>query len=75
MAEILHMPAPPKRAGRRRTHPVPNMRIAGVLEFHGAHPTPEDELADYQACVKQAARGLLMAVEAIRTLDRKYHKD
>lgn len=73
MAEILHMPLQPRRkAGRRRIHPAPNVPMGAIFDFPRAHPTLEDQMADYAACVEEAARGLLMAIRAVTALHRKY---
>ena len=73
MAEILHMPSLPRRkTGRRRLHPAPNVPMGDILDFPGVHPTLEDQMADYAACVEEVGRGLLIAIRAVTALHRKY---
>lgn len=73
MAEILHFPSKARRKdGRRRLHPAPNVPMGDILDFPGAHPTAEQQIADYEACISQIASGLLMAVEAVRVLKRMH---
>lgn len=71
MNNVVTLPTPRKR-GRRRLHPIPNVLLGSVVEFPGRFPTAAEQLADYQDCVEEVARGLLMAIKAVTALHRKY---
>lgn len=62
-----------RKPGRRRTQPVPNVPMAGILEFPAGRPTPDDRLADCEACIQEIAHNLLIAIRAVTALHRKYH--
>lgn len=68
---IFAFPGPRKR-GRRHLHPIPNVPGGRVLEFPLTSPTLEDRIAEYDACIRTAAEGLLIAIRAVRTLGDKY---
>ena len=63
------------KAGRPRLRPVSNTRTADIFDFPSSKPTLEQQLADYQDCLTQITRGLLMAVRAVKEVDRKYARD
>lgn len=62
-----------RRPGRRRVRPASDRPLADVLTFDARSlPTTHDEqLAECRAAIREAARGVLIAVQAIRDIDQK----
>lgn len=61
-----------RKAGRPRLHPAPSVQTGNVLAFPTTGATVDDRIAEYEACIKTASQGLLMAIRAVTDLQRKF---
>lgn len=75
MSDNVHRLPVPRKAGRPRLHPVPNVPLADVLSITPRASTPDDMIADYEEAFDTKARGLLMAIRAVTAFGRKYPRD
>lgn len=71
MASNVHMIGAPRRAGRRRERPLPDVPLADVLDLVARRRDERGETAEEQnerlhEAINQAAYHLLMAARALK---------
>ena len=75
MPNNVHMIGTPRKAGRRRERPLPDVPLADVLSLASRRDehseTAEERLRAYEAEVLVISRHLLGAVQSIRRLNKR----
>ncbi|PRY07046.1 hypothetical protein [Paraburkholderia sp. BL25I1N1] len=72
MTNNVHVLPTGRKAGRRRTRPVPGAAIATVLSFepqNDTFETAEQRLAKIDEATRRMARHLLFAIRTLREID------
>jgi hypothetical protein len=69
----VHMIGAPRKTGRRRERPLPDVPLADVISIlDGLRPeTPEERLEAYEAEVLAIARHLLGAIQSVQRLNKR----
>ena len=69
----VHMIGAPRKAGRRRERPLPDVPMADVISIRDRlrPETPEERLEAYETEVLAIARHLLGAIQAVKRLKKQ----